>query len=80
MAKKTQIITDKPKEEKASKPKKKASSTKKSTQKNVQNDNFYSMIEKRAYELYLERGCSHGLHDQDWFKAEKEVMKNVDMR
>ena len=80
MAKKTQIIADKPKEEKASKPKMKASSTKKSTQKNVQTENFIPIIEKRAYELYLKRGCSHGLHEQDWYEAEKEIMKNLDMR
>ena len=77
MAKKTQILTEKPKEEKSSKPKKKTSSKKSTTKKNVQNEDFYSMIEKRAYELFLERGCSHGLHDQDWYQAEKEVMKEM---
>ena len=32
-----------------------------------------SLIEKRAYELYLERGCTHGDDAGDWYRAEKEI-------
>lgn len=31
------------------------------------------MIEKRAYELFLERGGVHGYHMEDWLQAEKEI-------
>jgi hypothetical protein len=30
-------------------------------------------IEKRAYELFLERGGVHGYHIEDWLRAEKEI-------
>jgi hypothetical protein len=30
-------------------------------------------IRIRAYELYIERGCQHGFHNQDWSIAEVEV-------
>jgi Protein of unknown function (DUF2934) len=31
------------------------------------------VIEARAYELYLERGCVHGHHLEDWLTAEREL-------
>jgi len=31
------------------------------------------LIEKRAYEIYLARGGAHGLDEQDWLQAEREV-------
>lgn len=33
------------------------------------------MIEKRAYEIYLERGGTHGDDMGDWYKAEREVVE-----
>ena len=30
-------------------------------------------IERRAYELYMERGCGDGQAMDDWCRAEKEV-------
>jgi hypothetical protein len=30
-------------------------------------------IEKRAYELYLARGCEHGRDLEDWLAAEREL-------
>jgi hypothetical protein len=32
-----------------------------------------SAITKRAYELWLERGCPEGSPDEDWYKAESEL-------
>ncbi|MBD3315767.1 MAG: DUF2934 domain-containing protein [Chitinivibrionales bacterium] len=32
------------------------------------------MIEKRAFELFVERGGQHGYHMQDWLKAESEIL------
>jgi hypothetical protein len=31
-------------------------------------------IRQRAYELYEERGRQDGLHDEDWSRAETEVL------
>ena len=31
------------------------------------------MIRKRAYELFLARGATHGADLADWFKAEQEL-------
>ena len=31
-------------------------------------------IRQRAYELYEERGRQHGFHDEDWSRAETEVL------
>lgn len=30
-------------------------------------------IGKRAYELWLERGCPEGSPEEDWYSAEKEL-------
>lgn len=30
-------------------------------------------IEKRAYELFIERGGEHGYAMEDWIRAEKEI-------
>ena len=35
-------------------------------------------IEKKAYELFLQRGGVHGYAIEDWIKAEKEVMSGSD--
>lgn len=35
----------------------------------------YEEIRRRAYELYVERGGTHGLHDDDWFRAEQELRR-----
>jgi Protein of unknown function (DUF2934) len=31
-------------------------------------------IRQRAYELYEERGCAPGQENEDWFRAEHEVL------
>jgi hypothetical protein len=28
---------------------------------------------KLAYEFFLERGCQHGAHEDDWYRAEREI-------
>jgi hypothetical protein len=38
---------------------------------------LYKLIEKRAYEMYLERGGHHGKHEDDWFKAEREIKSKM---
>ncbi len=32
-------------------------------------------IRLRAYHLYLERGGTHGAHEDDWVRAERELKK-----
>jgi hypothetical protein len=33
------------------------------------------MIARRAYYLFMERGCRHGLDQEDWFRAEEELLR-----
>jgi Protein of unknown function (DUF2934) len=33
-------------------------------------------IARRAYELYLGRGCEHGYDVDDWMRAERELRAN----
>jgi Protein of unknown function (DUF2934) len=33
----------------------------------------YEQIARRAYEIFLARGGSHGHHEDDWFQAEREL-------
>jgi hypothetical protein len=35
-------------------------------------------IRFRAYELYLQRGCTPGQDEQDWITAEREVLSRHD--
>ena len=32
-------------------------------------------IRQRAYELHVERGCVHGRDQDDWLRAEQELME-----
>ena len=36
-------------------------------------DVYIQMVEKKAYELYENRGCQHGRDLEDWFAAEDLV-------
>ena len=31
------------------------------------------VVSKRAYELWLERGCPEGSPEEDWYRAEREM-------
>jgi hypothetical protein len=35
------------------------------------------MIARRAYYLFMERGCRHGLDQEDWFRAEEELLRPI---
>ncbi|MBX9658171.1 MAG: DUF2934 domain-containing protein [Nitrospiraceae bacterium] len=37
-------------------------------------DVFRTRIERRAYELYVERGCREGCALEDWVDAEREIL------
>ena len=36
-----------------------------------------SDIARRAYELYEQRGCTHGHEMHDWLRAERELRKSI---
>ena len=37
-------------------------------------DELQERIAKRAYELYLDRGCREGCDVEDWVDAEQEIL------
>lgn len=37
-------------------------------------------VRQRAYDLYLERGQAAGSAEDDWLKAEQEILGNVQSR
>jgi hypothetical protein len=39
----------------------------------VSRDELSRRIQDKAYELYLNRGCSHGDDQNDWYEAERLV-------
>ena len=53
---------------------KKPASTKKV---NISDAELSSMIERRAFEIFMERGCSHGDNHGDWYRAEQELKKKL---
>lgn len=38
------------------------------------------MIKKRAYELYLKSNGAHGNHKEDWLRAEKEILAELEAK
>ncbi|WHZ14958.1 MAG: hypothetical protein OJF52_001798 [Nitrospira sp.] len=43
-------------------------------QEGALSDELQERIAKRAYELYLERGCREGCDVEDWVDAEREIL------
>jgi len=43
-------------------------------QEGALSDELQERIAKRAYELYLERGCREGCDMEDWVDAEREIL------
>ena len=41
------------------------------------NGNVHEAIRTRAYEFFLQRGCEHGRDQEDWIRAEAEVLQRV---
>jgi hypothetical protein len=39
-----------------------------------------AQIRQRAYELYQERGCAAGYENEDWLRAESEVLARQNHR
>ncbi|MBU0571816.1 MAG: DUF2934 domain-containing protein [Candidatus Omnitrophica bacterium] len=38
---------------------------------------LFPAVQKKAYDLYLQRGCVHGDDRLDWYHAEKSVRKQM---
>ena len=49
-------------------------SPKDNPQEGVLSDEPQERIGKRAYELYLERGCREGCDVEDWVDAKREIL------
>ena len=49
-------------------------SQKDNPQEGALSDERQERIAKRAYELYLERGCREGCDVEDWVDAEQEIL------
>lgn len=47
--------------------------TKKSSARTFRHRPTEEEIRKRAYEIYLQRGCAHGYDLDDWLRAEREL-------
>lgn len=39
-----------------------------------------ALIQQRAYELFLQRGCEHGRDTEDWLEAERELTALAELR
>jgi len=69
----------------SSTPRKKTTTRKKATTKKARKvtlktrENVTYEVQKRAYELYLQRGCDHGDDMGDWLKAEQEVTRKREL-
>jgi len=46
----------------------------KSSPANTSPVDLEAKIRERAYQLYQERGSAPGLENEDWFKAEREIL------
>jgi hypothetical protein len=40
-------------------------------------DDLKTLINRRAYELYSERGYRHGSALDDWLEAEREILSQI---
>jgi hypothetical protein len=38
-------------------------------------DSLQTEISERAYQLWLKRGCVHGFDQEDWLRAENELLQ-----
>lgn len=47
---------------------------KENPQEGALSDELRERIAKRAYELYLQRGCREGRAGEDWVDAEREIL------
>ncbi len=46
---------------------------------NISNEKVFEAVRKRAYELYLKRGATHGSDQADWLEAERQVKRELNL-
>ena len=68
----------------ARKVRKKSSTSKRKTKsknllKKLSDVELHSRIEKKAYELFTDRGYTHGDDQADWYKAEQIVIRSLEV-
>lgn len=52
----------------------KSDTTQTASPEQIMSDDLRERIAKRAYELYLDRGCRPGCYVEDWVDAEREML------
>ena len=60
--------------EKGKRDEKAVTTRKEHPQEGALSDELQKRIAKRAYALYLERGCREGCDVEDWVDAEREIL------
>ena len=45
----------------------------------LENEGQRIRIAERAYELYLQDGCEHGNDLDHWFRAEQEIIEDIEV-
>jgi len=44
----------------------------------VSKEEFMQLVQKKAYELYVKRGCKSGNDLEDWLRAERIVKEEIE--
>ena len=65
---------------KASKTAAKKTASSKEKKMSITETELSALVERRAYELFCKRGCSHGDNHADWYIAEKEVKRKLKIK
>ena len=50
------------------------------TKQSLLQEEVQAAIRLKAYELFEQRGCSHGYEAQDWLEAERIIMEQLKSR
>ncbi|MFH1847048.1 MAG: DUF2934 domain-containing protein [Candidatus Omnitrophota bacterium] len=65
---------------KTSKKKAASSSSKGKTSERMSSAEWGSLIAKKAYDIFENRGYAHGNDQKDWYEAEKAIMKSFHIK
>ena len=48
--------------------------------KRVSEDEIFRLIQAKAYEVYVKRGCNHGKDLENWYEAERLVREELGLK
>jgi hypothetical protein len=51
-----------------------AKQEKENKKKNIYSPEVQEAIRLKAYEIFIQRGCEHGNHNEDWIAAERIIL------